>query len=85
MSEIPTDYQHKNDFVVSGPFHTIFWYEEWQYAGVQAIHSFNGEEHRSDILWTNSEVTGILQTACDQSRFNGKYLDHGRLVIICNG
>ena len=43
------------------------------------------EEHRSDIVWTNSEVTGIRQTACDQSRFNGKYLDHGRLVIIRNG
>ena len=85
MSEIPTDYQHKNDFVVNGPFHTIFWYEEWQYAGVQAIHRFNGEEHHSDIVWTNSEVTGIRQTACDQSRFNGKYLDHGRPVIIRNG
>ena len=52
---------------------------------MQAIHRFNGEEHHSNIVWTNSEVTGIRQTACDQSRFNGKYLDHGRPVIIRNG
>lgn len=67
-------------------YHTVFFYEDWQFVGVQSIQRFDGNVNYSEIDWYNHIPSGI-ETATTEEKVNvsRKMIKDGKLIIINDG
>lgn len=66
MTDIPYNFTDGGyDFSVSGTRHTVVIYEELGVVGVQSVNVAGDKTFRSDIVWTDGQVSGIGSVAAD--------------------
>jgi len=87
--DMPATYADSWDFEHNGTFYTIYFYNDWQYVGVQAVCKIDGEERTSDIAWYNhtpsGPVTGLNMVPVGEISVDGKRMEQGRVIIRKHG
>jgi len=94
-TDMSANYADSWDFEHNGSFYTIYFYDDWNYVGVQSVYKLNGEEKTSKIAWYNhtpsepevdpDEPTVGINTTEALRAAEGKFLQQGSVVIIKDG
>lgn len=87
MTDVPYGYFEDFDFKVSGVNHTVYFYHDWKKVGVQVVYKHDGDETRSDIVYSDNSSVGVANpvgTDTDNTRIY-KYVNNGEVIIVRNG